>query len=229
LLYTDEFIENLPKDPKLGIYEICNHYTDKIKKLGSTNNSTGHSIEFIALMNEYLTINELNNIKQNLNKIDRYDNSIVYGFANRLKEELKKHKIKIETDDSIKKSSERFSSKLRNTFKYTLKDEEINTIQNVLNTLREMINTSEDFEDEHRRRLLKRINELQTELNKEMSTFDHFWGLVIESGVAIGKFGKEAKPFVKLLKELKEVVWGAQARAESLPDNSEDPFLLPEE
>ena len=42
----------------------------------------------------------------------------------------------------------------------------------------------------------------------------------IDAGVALGKFGIAAKPFVDRVKEIAEIVWRTQARAEELPSGT---------
>lgn len=58
-----------------------------------------------------------------------------------------------------------------------------------------------------------------------MSDIDVFWGLVGDAGVAIGKFGKDAKPFVDRIREITDIVWRTQSRAEELPSGTPTPLL----
>ena len=53
----------------------------------------------------------------------------------------------------------------------------------------------------------------------ESTSLDRFWGLFVKAGVALGKFGKEAEPFVKLVKELTGIAWHTQAKSEGLSGN----------
>lgn len=48
--------------------------------------------------------------------------------------------------------------------------------------------------------------------------------LVGDAGVAIGKLGENAKPIVDRIKEITEIAWRTQARAEELPSGSEYPL-----
>lgn len=58
-----------------------------------------------------------------------------------------------------------------------------------------------------------------------MSSLDKFWGLVGDAGVVIGKFGKDAKPMVDRIREITQIIWSIQARAEELPSNTMMPLL----
>lgn len=115
--------------------------------------------------------------------------------------------------------------KLDKGFFYEFTDGDLKRIQSIINELREQIGASDLFEEDHRQRLLKRLEALQSEMHKKMSDIDRIWGLVGDAGVAIGKFGKDAKPFVSRIKELSQIAWKTQARAEELPSNSGNPLL----
>jgi hypothetical protein len=91
--------------------------------------------------------------------------------------------------------------------------------------LREQINSSNLFEQTHKERLLKRLEKLQAEMHKKMSDIDRFWGLIGDAGIVIGKFGKDAKPFVDRMKEISDIVWRTQSRAEELPSGTPPPSL----
>lgn len=135
---------------------------------------------------------------------------------------------------SIKKNN--FFSKIENKkkilnkgFFYEFSDGDLDRVQSLINELREQISGSDLFEENHRSRLLRRLESLQSEIHKKMSDVDKIWGLVGEAGVVIGKFGKDAKPFVERIKELSQIAWKTQARAEELPSSSQNPLLGNEE
>jgi hypothetical protein len=110
-------------------------------------------------------------------------------------------------------------------FYYEFTDGDLSRIQELINELRNKITQSPLFENGHRERLLRRLERLQSELHKKMSDVDRIWGLVGDAGVAIGKFGKDAKPIVDLIKELSQIAWRTQARKEELPSNCDNPLL----
>lgn len=110
-------------------------------------------------------------------------------------------------------------------FFYEFTDGDLKRIQQIINELRDHLGSSELFEEDHRRRLLRRLEALQSEMHKKMSDVDRIWGLVGDAGVAIGKFGSDAKPFVDRIRELSQIAWKTQARAEELPSSSVNPLL----
>jgi len=114
---------------------------------------------------------------------------------------------------------------LEKGFFYEFTDGDLKRIQQIINELRDHIGSSDLFEEDHRRRLLRRLESLQSEMHKKMSDVDRIWGLVGDAGVAIGKFGSDAKPFVDRIRELSQIAWKTQARAEELPSSSINPLL----
>jgi hypothetical protein len=129
----------------------------------------------------------------------------------------------------LNKLRKQFSTKFGNPFFYEFTDGDISRIQVLLNELREIISSSAEFDEKHKRRLLKRLESLQSELHKKMSDLDHFWGLVGDAGVVLGKFGQDAKPLVDRIKEITKITWRTQSRAEELPSDTSSPALLTSE
>ena len=118
-----------------------------------------------------------------------------------------------------------FSGILNDNFSYSFSDDEAERIQGLVNELRDLISKSELFESKHRDRLLRRLEKLQSEIHKSVSDLDRLWGLVGDAGVAFGKFGKDAKPIVDRIREIAQITWRAQKRAEGIEDNSSLPQL----
>ena len=110
-------------------------------------------------------------------------------------------------------------------FFYEFTDGDLKRIQQIINELRDQIVESDLFEEDHRRRLLRRLEALQSEIHKKMSDVDRIWGLVGDAGIAIGKFGKDSKPFVDRILELSQIAWKTQARAEELPSSCVNPLI----
>ena len=113
----------------------------------------------------------------------------------------------------------------RETFAYEFSQGDLVRIQTLINELRDQISANHELEPNHKQRLLKRLESLQSELHKRVSDLDRFWGLIGDAGVVLGKLGKDAKPIVDRIKEIAEVVWKTQARSEELPSDSENPMI----
>jgi len=94
---------------------------------------------------------------------------------------------------------------------YEFSDNDLIRIQQLINELREIVTRAKSVEYGHRARLLKRLEKLQVELHKCVGDLDRFWGLLGDAGAAVGKFGKDTKPFIDRIRELLEIVNKTQA------------------
>lgn len=124
--------------------------------------------------------------------------------------------------ESLKK---KFSAAIANGFAYEFTDGDLSRIQTIVNELRDMLTKDSGLDDGHKRRLLKRLEDLQRELHKKVSDLSNFYGLMGDFGVAVGKLGTDARPFTDRIRELIGIAWKSQARAEQLPSSAENPML----
>ncbi|MBP5099540.1 hypothetical protein [Pseudomonas protegens] len=124
--------------------------------------------------------------------------------------------------DSLKKQ---FAVTLTNGFGYEFTDGDLKRIQQLINELREMVSANTELDAGHKQRMLKRLEKMQSELHKKMSDISRFYELMGDAGVALGKLGEGAKPFVDRIKEIVDIGWKSQARAEQLQSDAENPML----
>lgn len=124
--------------------------------------------------------------------------------------------------DSLKK---KFAVSLTNGFGYEFTDGDLKRIQQLINELREMVSANTELDAGHKQRMLKRLEKMQSELHKKMSDISRFYELMGDAGVALGKLGEGAKPFVERIKELAGIAWKSQARAEQLQSDAENPMI----
>ncbi|QUN58909.1 hypothetical protein [Burkholderia cenocepacia] len=126
-------------------------------------------------------------------------------------EEVYKSEVSKQRLSSLKS---RFTAALGNSFAYHFTDGDVARIQTLINELRELVSQSEGFEADHKARLLKRLERLQSEIHKSVSDLDRFWGLIGDAGVVLGKLGTNAKPLVDRIKEIADIVWRTQSITE---------------
>ena len=110
-------------------------------------------------------------------------------------------------------------------FGYEFEDDDVARLNELIAELRDLLHKSELFEPDHKRRLQARLEKLQQEVHKKVSDLDRFWGMVGDAGVALGKFRKDAKPFTDRIREMTQIIWKAQAKAEGLPAPTSLPRL----
>lgn len=104
-------------------------------------------------------------------------------------------------------------------YEYNLTDEEHESIQTLLNKLRNKIVNEDKLDIEHKERILKKLNEMQIELNKNMSSFDTFLGKAMDVWKVL-KYGREevVSPLLKDTTELVKAVNKIESEHSDLVD-----------
>ena len=222
-MITDEFIQEIPNEINNGVQYILTSYFTFNAQNYSTPESKSHVgyIEYYYLTEAYLKSHNFEfktvvtdvSVSVNIQRIRHFFESLKIEFDKRI------------TSDFVSSTKEKFHHRFNNIFSYEFTDGDVGRIQDLLNELRKIISDSDLYTAEHKQRILTRLEKLQLELHKKVSDLDRFWGLIGDAGVAIGKFGKDAKPIVDRIKEISEIVWRTQAKKEELPSGSTIPFL----
>lgn len=118
-----------------------------------------------------------------------------------------------------------FSLTVANGFGYEYAEGDLKRVQTLINELREKIQATDQIDAEHQQRLLKKLEALQAELHKKVGNYDRAYGLLADASVLLRKLGEDAQPIVERVKEIAQICWGTQARAEGLPSGTDMPFL----
>jgi hypothetical protein len=222
--YSAEFIESLRSDPVSGALKICSGVIYRAEQTGEWDTETYDSmLEAYALLNSMIEgkLLDISVIPCVISaKVDS-DCSEILRYVSDISETCNE----MSTRSRLASLQTHFAAALGTGFSYEFSQGDLDRIHQLIAELRKLISESSEFEQPHQRRLLIRLERLQSEMHKRVSDLDKFWGLVGDAGVALGKFGNNAKPFVSLVKEITDIVWRTQARAEELPSNSPLPRL----
>jgi hypothetical protein len=226
--FDQEFIDSVEEDPLKGIVDICSLISnqaqlDTILSNGWTEKQHEIMWEAASFIDVIITVNDLNfelelpattaNVVDNCTQLKRYLVEARTTFKNNLTE------LRVESYKS------RYTTALKASFAYEFSQGDLDRVQALVNEIREHISANIDLDDDHKQRLLKRLELLQSELHKRVSDLDRFWGLIGDAGVVLGKLGTDAKPIVDRIKEVAGIVWKTQARTEELPSDLGNPVL----
>ncbi|MBY6073415.1 hypothetical protein KUV35_19095 [Marinobacter salsuginis] len=229
------YIENSARDPKKREPSFLESLLESLSNVQLTKLTTNYpeitdiAAEIVATIEEDSYFDDLekpsmpklnHDKKQNIREIVSYASKVRALIEPLIIEENANLESKKFYDLINKKKAD-----LEKGFYYEFTNGDLKRIQEILNELRDKISTSELFGGNHKTRLLRRLERLQAELHKRMSDLDRFWGLVGDAGVVLGKFGNDAKPFVDRIKEISDIVFRTQARAEELPSAATNPLL----
>jgi hypothetical protein len=222
-MFDDKFIEDLPEGNWEALEKIRNRFRSRDQVLRGLTNNFGEYVQAYAFLNVFL---EKVMFKGKIAQLDTKESKknqilmIQSVFFDPQETNFKELEIDLYND-----SVAQFAKRLGTSFAYEFSEGDLNKVQTNINELRDLISDSEIIEDNHKQRLLKRLERLQSELHKKMSDLDRFWGFVGDAGVVMGKLGKDAKPFTDRIKDVMSIVWRTQARAEELESGAPNPFL----
>lgn len=225
MLFDQNVVDALKDNPISVVTTICDTAIENINSMGDGWSES----DYMVLLEAYALIStglEEGYITIDAPYIDL--NGDQYGDCSKIFEYLRRMREKTGVEASKQRLEDfkaHFKTSLSSGFCYEFTQGDLTRIQELINTLRDELVASALFEEDHKQRLLKRIEKLQAELHKKVSDLDKFWGLVGDAGVVLGKFGKDAKPLVDRITEIAKIVWQTQARAEELPSGTDMPLL----
>jgi hypothetical protein len=223
--FNDKFLEKIENNPINSIVEIVEIINANLEDNDFEWNEKDYEILFegFSLIQSIIESFEISvyisvpNINGETNK----DCMLMYDYINNIGKIFQAKSTAIRLDAMKNK----FKRTLNQSFAYEFSQGDLDRIQVLINELRHHINSSDLFEEEHKSRLLSKLEKLQAEMHKKMSDIDKFWGLIGDAGVMLGKFGKDSKPLVDRIKEISDIVWRTQARAEELPSSTPTPLI----
>lgn len=221
--FTDDFIDKLPDDMYLALDSICSEFRKFDQEAGHQIKYIEYYFKALAIFKAYAVskdypINEIQpgtDPQQNINHIRNYLHQQSAEISKLLHTEY------------LEQQTRKYSDKFKSISAYVFSDDDFSSIQKLINEMRDLITSSETITENHKRRLLERLERMQRELHKTTSDLDRFWGFIGESGVAFGKFGNDIKPLVDRINELAKIVWRTITIKETLLNNHM-PISLPD-
>jgi len=228
-VFDDDFINELSDDPKVGLFEICEQY---LSLIDSPRFKFENYLEAYALAEAFIKANEMDIAMPPLSlKTGTHDETseMVTNFFNAQLNGLRTYIESDKEERALQHYRGRFSTHISKSFAYEFSDGDLERMKGLTIQLKDLVHTSAYFEEKYQKRLLNRIEILQEKLHKRQANLDHFWGLVGDAGVVVGKLGTNAKPFVDRVKEITNIIWRIQARSEELPSDSKPALLFNDE
>lgn len=216
-MFDEKFVKELPQDILKAQQIICGHF----KELWDTTSGEDEltfCLQAMAFAQVFVKIHSLDLKVPFLDHRTSDSSKIraVSNFFDNWKSNVELKLKQLEQTDTYETAKDHYASMFGKGVFYEFSDDDFSRVQTLLNNLRDLLIKSEDFEEDHRTRLLKKLEALQSELHKKMSDFDRLWGFFIDSGIALTKFWENAKPFRDDIKEIIEIVSRTQAKAENV-------------
>lgn len=219
------FVERMKVDTASAVVELC---VETLRQVERASKWTANDYKVMVDVYMFLSAaKEAGILLQGSPEVDVLDVTDRNGLCSRVQvwlNELYSFYKAILDQDMLDASKNHFRSMFGNIFSYEFSQGDVDRVQFLINELREKISAA-NLNEGHKQRLLARLEKLQSELHKKISDLDRFWGLVGDAGVVMGKLGNDAKPIVDRIKEVADIIWRTQSRAEELPSGSEFPRL----
>lgn len=229
-IFSDEFVANLPNDNTLALKAMCDEFHSFKANLASftysflAKNYSSQILDAYAFLQAVVETRQIPSIVINNTLPSNLDDAI--GMIIEAFEGLCESVIPQARNLIVKDSKEKYLQTLRG-YSYDFSSGDIENIKKLIKELKDKIESCKDLEDDHKARALKKLNDLDSEINIRMTSLDKAYALIIEAQILVHKLGKEAKPFIKIIKKIVNFAWRAEARTEGL---SSDTYLnLPEE
>ena len=157
---------------------------------------------------------------QNISKVTSYFNQLRTTVREELTHRYSQGHFDAKTEEYIALFSGAAS--------YEFSEADFKRVQDLVTQLRDLIRGSTLISDEHKRRLLRRLEAMSGELRRKTNDIDRFWGFIGEAGIAMRKFGEDLAPISERVLELGGIVVGvifAREGIKALPEVSQ--IVLP--
>ena len=222
-MFTDEFLESLPPDHTEALLRLCKEFQIFNSNIPDSAEVQKYDeyLEAYAAFEAFVDAYELEFPVPTLEERQKVNIHALCSYVNVTVNAIEK----TATNEKFSIARNHFRARFGGGFIYEFSDGDLSRIQILLNELRDEVARSELFDAKHKQRVLNKVESLQRELHKKITSLDKLWGLIGEAGVALGKFGSNAKPFVDRIKEIAQITWRTQARAEELPSGTTLPLL----
>jgi hypothetical protein len=225
MLISDTLLEQASEEPLAVVVEACTLYINASKKeiFSSLESESLEIVKFLFYMKKSGALD----FKADIPEISSglVSKEATRDFVGKVLAEvnviLKHHKtLQLEAEIDA-----RFTRSIKNSFGYEFTEGDFKELQSLVNKLRDLIASCKDLDADHKRRLHKKLEQVQQELHKKVSSLDHIYALAIEASIVAGKVGENAKPLFEAAKQLMGISWRTHAHSEGLPSSSEAPML----
>ena len=220
--FDDDFIKSLPEDPFDALPIICNKFFETSILLPRSDTKAQYDLaqEACAFITIYSDIKELKLKAPVIGGDPQADTKVIVEFITKVRKDARRrsHQSQYERYKNI------FGTKFGKVFHFEFSEGDLKLIQELINELRDLISTTEELEEGHKHRLIKKLEKVQSELHKSVSDLDRFWGFCVDLSLVVGMMGENAKPTVDLVKKIVDIIWPAQTRAYEL--SSSLPFKM---
>lgn len=201
---SSELLNNNCEDKKAHLKKMIKNALENMNDALNNNKLDKNTvIDTISCINAFI---ELNNLELKL---------VAYDIAKINLAETIKNILNAYYEDFIHKNIDLHFSFFEHK-DYIFEEDNYKNIQQTLNQLRDDLISCDIFEDEHKQRLLSKLESLQKELHKKMSSLDKALGQLVTIASALGTAGEKAKPMFDRINETIKSVLRVQNKKDKI-------------
>ncbi len=206
--FGKEFLLGLPVDHQYALFRICEEFKRLDGSILADDDEAENDsfIETLSVMKAYCLHRRLKLDLPPVGEFKTHNIGVIRNFFNVLFTELERKITARDASNVLETKSSEYQELFSGVTEYVFSDQDFQRIQALINELRGLITNSNLLSDDHKRRMLRRLEAMQAELHKHTTDIDRFWGFIGEVGVAARKFGEDFKPISDRVQELGRIV-----------------------
>ena len=233
-IFEDDAFASLPSDPYLAAHLLAGIFrtANSQGKIPANDRNTAY-IEAYEMFRQFCADSGVAIKTEPVELVpDRNANiqriSVFFDRAfSELEPEVLARKIKTETILAREAAHKRYIAITGKGFVYELSESDLAQIQKLINQLRNLLRDTKEIDDKHRARILERLEAMQSELHRKMTSFEIVWGNLMEVSFAVERCGEASKEIRKTIRELVAIFSIAASVAHGLPSTTPPPMQLP--
>jgi hypothetical protein len=207
-IFSDKFAKSLPQDPLEGLQHLLNAADGAFN---FENAEVEKLQDLYALVSTYMdernpSVSPLPPLANLSSESKSHERQQFHMAFSTLGQQIKNSLRIRENGRRYEQLRVSYAGRFGKSIIYTLDDSQLHLIQTLINELRDRIGAARELKEEHRRRLLDRLEAMQRELNHRMSNFDRFAGLMLDVMPLAKAFGENIKPITDRCTELGNVI-----------------------
>ena len=215
-MLDEEFLEALPNDDIEAIIK----FMEEFEKIPQGENLNEYIRAYTAMKsfakNTNIQVNDIEfkgSDQDNMSNIRAYNNKV-----------FDQAKI-INLSRMLNIEEQNFKSIRDQVYEYEFSDNDYEKIQDHINKIRDLISKSKLLSEDHQNRLLKRLEQFQSELHKRVTNLDRALGFLLDVSIIVKQTGEGAKPIADLAKEISKILTQVILVSKGLPPGELPPLL----
>ena len=140
----------------------------------------------------------------------------IKGYFSQLRDTVRAELYTRQAKGYFESKTEEYLSLFARAPGYEFGQAQFKRLQELMSELRDLLQSSSLVGDEQKRRLLRKLEAMRSELHPKSTDIDRFWGFLGEAAVAMRKFGQDLHPISERVLELARLVLGVLFQSEGI-------------